>query len=61
MRKLTKQILLRLSPETDELIDRCFSMHLRSTGAYISRSDFVRSILEEQLALLAKTEQGDGK
>jgi Arc/MetJ-type ribon-helix-helix transcriptional regulator len=48
MRTLTKQILIRVDPELDALVDRAFSKYLRETGLYISRSNFIRDCLERQ-------------
>jgi hypothetical protein len=48
MSVLSKQILLKVSPELDDLIDRAFSKHLKKTGEYITRSDYIRRILQEQ-------------
>jgi hypothetical protein len=45
---LTKQLLIRISPELDELITQAFSKHLKETGEYISRSDYIRRILQAQ-------------
>jgi hypothetical protein len=44
---LTKQYLIRLSPELDEMIDEAFSKHLKKTGEYIAKSEFVRRLLQE--------------
>jgi hypothetical protein len=43
---LSKQILLKMSPELRDLVDQAFSKHLKETGEYITRSDFIRRILE---------------
>jgi hypothetical protein len=51
MPTLTKQILLKVSPELDDLIDQAFSKHLKDTGEYITRSDFIRRMLIAQCNL----------
>jgi Arc/MetJ-type ribon-helix-helix transcriptional regulator len=48
MSNLTKQILLKVSPELDDLIDQAFSKHLKKTGEYLTRSDYIRRILQKQ-------------
>ena len=45
---LSKQILLKISPEINDLIDKAFTKHLKATGEYISRSDFIRRMIVAQ-------------
>lgn len=45
MAELTKQILLKISPELDDLIDRGLSLRLKEFGEPISKSEFIRQIL----------------
>lgn len=42
MPTLSKQLLIRVSDELDELITQAFSKYLKETGEYISRSDYIR-------------------
>lgn len=51
MPTLNKQILLKVSSEFDELIDQTFSQHLKDTGEYISRSDYIRRMLAFSISL----------
>jgi Arc/MetJ-type ribon-helix-helix transcriptional regulator len=51
MPTLTKQILLKVSPELSDLIDKTFSQHLKDTGEYISRSDYIRRAIEFFISL----------
>lgn len=51
MPTLSKQIVIKVSPELDELITQAFSKHLKETGEYISRSDYIRRILQAQCSL----------
>jgi hypothetical protein len=37
-----------MSPELVELIDEAFSIHLKKTGQYITKAEFIRGILEKQ-------------
>jgi hypothetical protein len=46
--KKTKQLLLKMTPELMKMIDDAFLIHLKKTGKYINRTEFVRSILETQ-------------
>jgi hypothetical protein len=48
MPTLSKQIVIKVSPELDELITQAFSKHLKETGEYISRSDYIRRILQAE-------------
>lgn len=45
---LSKQIVIKVSPELDKLITKAFSKHLKETGEYLSRSDYIRRILQTQ-------------
>lgn len=57
---LSEQILLKLSPELDKLIDDAFSKHLKETGEYITRSDYIRRILQAHCErFLGTTESTD--
>jgi Arc/MetJ-type ribon-helix-helix transcriptional regulator len=51
MQTLTKQILVRISAELDALIDQTFSKHLKETGEYITKSDYIRRALDLILSL----------
>jgi hypothetical protein len=56
--KLSEQYLLRVSPILVALIDEAFSKHLKKTGEYISKSEFIRNILQTQCNLvLGKTKR----
>jgi hypothetical protein len=46
MPKLSKQILLKLSPKLDSLIDLALSKRLKITGIPITKSEFIRQLLE---------------
>jgi hypothetical protein len=48
---LNKQLLIRVSDELDELITRAYSKFLGDTGEHISRSDYMRRILNIQCEL----------
>jgi len=48
---LTDKILLKLTPELNKSIDDAFSKYLKETGAYISRSNFIRKILQSYCEL----------
>jgi predicted DNA-binding protein len=52
MKKLTKQYLLKMSPELIELIDAAFSEFLKETGQYITKAEYVRNILETHCKLV---------
>ena len=45
--KMTEQYLIRVSPELIEIIDAAFTKHLKKTGEYLTKSEFVRRILRE--------------
>lgn len=51
MSVLNKQLLIRVSDELDELITRAYSKYLGETGEHITRSDYVRRILQTQCSL----------
>lgn len=51
---LSEQILLKLSPELSDLINKAFTNHLKKTGEYISRAEFVRRMIEAQSKLELK-------
>jgi len=61
MPTLSKQLVLKISPELDELITQAFSKHLKETGEYISRSDYIRRILQEQCSLEVEPKQEQSK
>jgi Arc/MetJ-type ribon-helix-helix transcriptional regulator len=44
--KLSKQMVIKISLELDDLITQAFSQHLKDTGEYLSRSDYIRRMLE---------------
>ena len=46
--KLSIQMLVRINKKLENLIDTAFSMHLKTTGEYISRSEFVRQMITAQ-------------
>jgi predicted DNA-binding protein len=46
MKKLTQQYLLKMSPELAKLLDEAFSRHLRQTGQYITKSEWIRNVME---------------
>lgn len=46
MAKLTTQLLIKISPELDVQIDEAFKKHLKKTGEYITKSEFLRRIIE---------------
>lgn len=46
MAKLTKQLLIKIAPELDERIEEAFKKHLKKTGEYITKSEFLRRIIE---------------
>jgi len=45
---LSEQILLKLTPELSELITKAFSKHLKDSGEYISRAEYLRKMIEEK-------------
>lgn len=49
-KRFTQQLLLKMTPELEEAIDRSFTKHLKKTGEYITKSEFVRRILEKECA-----------
>lgn len=51
MSVLNKQLLIRISPELDELITRAYSKSLTETGEHVSRADYIRGILQTQCSL----------
>ena len=52
MSALNKQLLIRVSDELDELITRAYSKYLEITGEHISRSDYIRRVLQTQCSLV---------
>lgn len=46
MTNLTQQIVLKISPELDTLLDKAFDKSVQETGNPPTRSDFIRSALE---------------
>lgn len=46
MQKLTKQILLKITPELNKSIDVAFSQYLKNTGEYITKAEFIRRSVE---------------
>jgi hypothetical protein len=59
MQTLSKQILVRVSQELDDLITQAFSQHLKETGEYCSRSDYIRRMLQAQCELELVKRNGD--
>lgn len=51
MPTLSKQLLIKISPELDELITQAFSQYLKNTGEYSSRSDYIRRAIGLILSL----------
>lgn len=47
MTNLTQQIVLKISPELNSLLDKAFEKSVQETGNPPTRSDYVRSILEK--------------
>ena len=45
---LPLQILLKVSDELNSAIDAAFSKHLKKTGEYCTRSEFIRRMLDAQ-------------
>jgi hypothetical protein len=50
MAKLTTQLLIKITPELNERIEGAFKKHLKRTGEYITKSEFIRRILERECA-----------
>lgn len=50
MTELTKQLVIKISPELDELIDSAFAKNVEETGTKTTRSDYIRDILKERCA-----------
>ena len=48
MKKKTKQLVLRLTPELMKTIDEAFFMFLKKTNKYITKAEYIRSLLEKQ-------------
>lgn len=48
MAKLDKQILLKISPELNEKIDKAFGQFLKNTGKYITKAEFIRRAIEKE-------------
>lgn len=48
MSKLTQQLLLKMTPELNALIDKAFEQYLKQTGKYITRAEFIRGLIEQQ-------------
>ena len=46
--KMTKQYLLKMPPSLMDLIDAAFSKHLKKTGKYTTKAEFIRSILRDK-------------
>ena len=51
MAKNTNQVLLKLTPELDAVIEKAFKQHLKETGEYITRSEYMRRMLKLQTDL----------
>jgi hypothetical protein len=45
---MTKQYLLKMTPGLMTKIEEAFSKHLKKTGQYMSKAEFIRSILDKQ-------------
>jgi Arc/MetJ-type ribon-helix-helix transcriptional regulator len=60
MSALSEQILLKISPELDKLIDDAFSKQLKETGEYISRSEYIRRILQAHCESFVNTTISNG-
>ena len=56
--KKTDQYLLKMTPSLTQIIDQAFSKYLQKTGAYITKAEYIRKILEEyckkEIAMLNK-------
>ena len=48
MPELTKQILIKMTPEMDERIQKKYSEYL-TTGNFITKSEFIRCLIDEAL------------
>ena len=48
---LNKQLLIRISPELEELITRAYSQYLGQTKEHITRTDFIRRGIQAQCEL----------
>jgi hypothetical protein len=48
MKKKTKQLVLRLTPELMKMIDEAFFLYLKKTNKYITKAEYIRAILETQ-------------
>lgn len=51
---MTKQYLLKMTPELMTLIDASFSAYLKKTGKYITKAEYIRGILETQCSKTIK-------
>jgi Arc/MetJ-type ribon-helix-helix transcriptional regulator len=45
MEKMTEQYLLKMSIELSEMIDQAHSKHLKETGEYVSKAEYMRRAL----------------
>ena len=59
MKKLSVQYLLKMTPELMALINNAFSIHLKKTGEYITKAEYIRNILETQSKLVIKNKDTD--
>lgn len=51
---MTKQYLLKMTPELMKMIDEAFSVYLKQTGKYITKAEYIRNILEAQCSKIIK-------
>lgn len=60
MKKLSVQYLLKMTPELMALIDNAFSTHLKKTGEYITKAEYIRKILEKQCSSTLGDQNNNG-
>lgn len=49
MAKLTKQLMIKISPEMETGIDKALSSFLKKTGEPITKAEFIRRILDAEI------------
>jgi hypothetical protein len=61
MSELNKQLLIRVNLELDELITRAYSQYLGKTKEHITRTDYIRRMLQAQCELEIEKNIEEGK
>lgn len=57
MSKLSNQLLIKVSPELDSLIDQAYVKHISKTNKHITKSEFVRTVLNSHCSFSMSSDE----